>query len=82
MTFKGLKEIVNIATTQQSHLSEILKDKPFWIWNIEENKQEDIYTKGQYCFNHIIGLPQKDVNDKPLYDYEEMIFDSLILDIC
>jgi hypothetical protein len=23
-------------------------------------------------------LPQKDGNDKPLYDYEEVIFDSLV----
>ena len=30
------------------------------------------------CFNHIVGLPQKDGNDKPLYDYEQIIFDSLV----
>ncbi|MFL6376889.1 MAG: DEAD/DEAH box helicase family protein [Nitrososphaeraceae archaeon] len=29
------------------------------------------------CFNHIIGLPQKDGIDKPLYDYQQIIFDSL-----
>ena len=29
-------------------------------------------------FNHIIGLPQKDGKDKPLYDYEQIIFDSLV----
>jgi hypothetical protein len=53
-----------LATTQQqSRLGEILKDKPFWIWNIEEHKQEDIRTNGDCCFNHIIGLPQKDRND-------------------
>jgi hypothetical protein len=28
--------------------------------------------------NHIIGLPQKDGEDKPLYDYEQLIFDSLV----
>jgi hypothetical protein len=33
---------------------------------------------GDCCFNHIIGLPQKDGNDKLLYDYEEIIFDSLV----
>jgi len=27
---------------------------------------------------NIISLPQKDGNDKPLYDYEEMVFDSII----
>ncbi|MFL6331084.1 MAG: hypothetical protein ACJ705_08730, partial [Nitrososphaeraceae archaeon] len=34
-------------------------------------------TNGACCFNHIIGLPQKDGIDKPLYDYEQIIFDSL-----
>jgi hypothetical protein len=77
VTFKDLKKIVNIATTQQSQLSEILKDKPFWMWNIKEHKKEDVRTNGDCCFNHIIGLPQKDGTDKPLYDYQQIIFDSL-----
>jgi hypothetical protein len=55
-----------------------LHNKPFWIWNIEEHKQEDIKTNGNCCFNHIIGLPQEDGVDKPLYDYEKIIFDSLV----
>ena len=25
--------------------------KPFWIWNIEEHKLEDIRTDGDYCYN-------------------------------
>jgi hypothetical protein len=47
----------------------VLHNKPFWTWNIEEHKQEDIKTNGNYCFNHIIGLPQKDGNDKPPHDF-------------
>jgi hypothetical protein len=80
VTFKDLKKRVSLEATtrQQFSLSEILKDKPFWIWNILEHKQEDIRTSGDCCFNHIIGLPQKDGNDKPLYDYERIIFDSLV----
>jgi late competence protein required for DNA uptake (superfamily II DNA/RNA helicase) len=54
-----------------------LKGKPFWIWNVKEHKQEDIRTKGNCCFNHIIGLPTKEGKDKPLYDYEKIIFESL-----
>jgi hypothetical protein len=80
LTFKDLKKRVSLGITieQQSRLAEILLNKPFWIWNIEEHKQEDIRTNGHCCFNHIIGLPQKDGNDKPLYDYEKIIFDSLV----
>jgi len=41
-------------------------------------EQEDIRTDGDCCFNHIIGLPQKNGDDKPLYDYEQIIFDSMV----
>ncbi|MDQ3903754.1 MAG: DEAD/DEAH box helicase family protein [Thermoproteota archaeon] len=80
MTFKDLKKRVSLEATtqqQQSKLFERAHNKPFWIWNIEEHKQVDIRTDGDCCFNHIIGLPQKDGTDKPLYDYEQIIFDSL-----
>jgi hypothetical protein len=80
LTFKDLKKRVSLeATTQEQYrLTERLHNKPFWIWNIEEHKQQDIKTNGDCCFNHIIGLPQKDGIDKPLHDYEQIIFDSLV----
>jgi hypothetical protein len=53
------------------------KDKPFWIWDATMHKVQDIKTKGNCCFNHIIGLPQKNGVEKPLFDYEKTIFDSL-----
>jgi hypothetical protein len=80
LTFKELKKRITLEATteQQSKLSERLQNKPFWIWDIEEHKHEDIRTNGDCCFNHIIGLPGKDGVDKPLYDYEKIIFDSLV----
>ena len=42
-------------------------------------KQEDIIKKGNCCFNHIIGLPQKNGFDNPLYNYEKIIFDPLTI---
>ena len=63
---------------QQDKLLETLLNKPFWIWNTEEHKHEDIRTNGDCCYNHIIGVPKKDGIDKPLYDYEQPIFDSLV----
>jgi hypothetical protein len=81
VTFKDLKKRVSLeATTQQQQyrLTETLRNRPFWIWNIEEHKQEDIRTKGGCCFNHIIGLPKKDSVDKPFYDYEQILFDYLV----
>ena len=80
MTFKDLQKLVSQQQKEnkQKELFQRLPDKPFWIWNTEEHKQADIRTNGDCCFNHIIGLPQKYGNDKPLYDYEQIIFDSLV----
>jgi hypothetical protein len=41
--------------------------QPFWIWDQDLHRQEDIRTKGDCCFNHIIGLPSKDKVEKPLF---------------
>jgi hypothetical protein len=79
VTFKDLrKRISNNQISQQTILLEQLCNKPFWIWDISEHKEEDIKTNGDCCFNHIIGLPQKDGIDKPLFDYEGIIFDYLV----
>src|ERR687887_12118 len=81
LTFKDLKKRVSLETTtrhQQSTLFERLYNIPFWIWDTEQHKHEDVRTNGDCCFNHIIGLPEKDGIDKPLFDYERIIFDSLV----
>jgi hypothetical protein len=80
MTFKDLRRRLTnrqILERYGSKIFERLQNKPFWIWDIDHHKQEDIRTNGDCCFNHIIGLPRKDGVDKPLYDYEKIIFDSL-----
>jgi hypothetical protein len=79
VTFKDLKKRISLETAQQQYkLAENLHNKRFWIWNIDEHKKEDIRTNGDCCFNHMIGLPQKDGVDKAFYDYEKIIFDSLV----
>ena len=77
--FKDLQKLVSQQQRENTRkeLFSRLQDKPFWIWDREQHKQEDIKTDGDCCFNHIIGLPRKDGNDKPLYEYEQIIFDSL-----
>jgi hypothetical protein len=81
VTFKDLRKRVISETAiqqQQSRLFDRLQGKPFWIWDKQQHKLEDIKTDGDCCFNHIIGLPQRDGTDKPLYDYEQILFDSLV----
>ena len=35
-------------------------------------------TKGYCCFNHVIGLPKKEAVEKPIFDYEKLLFDCLL----
>src|SRR6476619_7714871 len=60
-----------------SNLS-ILKGKVFWYWDKEQHTQEYLKTNGQCCFNHICGLPTKDGKEYPLFDYEKLLYDSLM----
>jgi hypothetical protein len=81
MTFKDLRKLVVTSSNQQQQQTTLFSnrvcDKPFWIWNAEEHKAADILTNGDCCFNHIIGLPKKNTQDKPLFDYEKSLFDIL-----
>ena len=61
IVFKDLQKLVQQSEQEQDRNSnykefERLRDKPFWIWNREEHKQEAVYAKGYCCFNHICGL--------------------------
>jgi hypothetical protein len=68
VVFKDLQKLVSHSQRENTakELFQRLQGKPFWIWNIEEHKQEDIRTDGDCCFNHIIGLPQKNGIDQSL----------------
>jgi hypothetical protein len=78
--FKDLHKLVAVQRQDSTskELFQRLQNKPFWIWDKQQHKQEDIKTGGDCCFNHIIGLPSKDTVDKPLYHYEKIIFDCLV----
>lgn len=69
------------TTISLALLSDRLRNKPFWIWDKDQHRREDIATKGDCCFTHMIGCPQKNGEDRPLYDYQMMIYDSLITNI-
>jgi hypothetical protein len=50
----------------------------FWYWHQGTHKDRDRTSKGDCCFNHIIGLPRKDGIEKPIFDYEREIFFGLV----
>ena len=80
MTFKDLQKLVESQSSpEQSQLLHRLRDKPFWIWQPKQHKQADIKTKGDCCFNHIIGLPRKNGIEKSIFDYEKLLYDSLLI---
>jgi hypothetical protein len=79
VTFKDLRKKVNLEASQQFRLLEKVTNKPSWIWNVEEHKKEDIRTNGDCCFNHVIGLPKKENKDKPIFDYQKLLYDSLFI---
>ncbi len=85
MGWKDLQKLIGQGQqNQQTQYSEfqVFKGKPFWIWDITEHRNEDILTSGNCCFNHILSLPRKDNIEKPLFDYEKIVLDSLEYDKC
>jgi hypothetical protein len=80
MTFKDLRKRINSSNQQQQQIQSFdkLQNKPFWIWDIEEHKLEDVRTKGECCFNHIIGLPTKEGLEKPIFDYQHLLYEALL----
>ena len=89
MTFKELQKIIQITNQQSTttksindnnnnnEFDKLLKGLPFWIWDQKEHKRQDLITKGNCCFNHLIGLPMKNNKEYPIFDYERLIFDPL-----
>jgi hypothetical protein len=80
MTFKDLRRRISSSNQQQQTQSlDKLQNKTFWIWDVQEHKLEDIRTRGECCFNHIIGLPTKDGLEKPIFDYQELLYEAFTI---
>src|SRR5215204_1674127 len=59
-----------------------LRDRPFYIWSNDKHRlasDKRNTIKGHCCFNHIIGLPQKNGIAQPLHDYQDMIYKALMV---
>ena len=79
MGFKDLQKAVqsNNHFNNSNELIAKLQDKPFWIFDKEQHRQEDIRTKGLCCFWHISKPPQKDGHDMPVLPYQKILYDAL-----
>jgi hypothetical protein len=59
---------------------DLLKNKPFWVWNKDLSVTHTQNQRGDCCFNHIIGLPEKDNQEMPLFDYQKRFIDAIFID--
>lgn len=50
---------------------QLFYNKPFWINDIIAHETEYDRTGHQCCFNHIVGLPEKNSQPKAIFDYEQ-----------
>jgi hypothetical protein len=81
IVFKDLQKLVSNSQREATDkdLFQRLQGKSFWIWDKQQHKLEDIKTNGDCCFNHIIGLPTKEGIEKAIFDYEKILYDSLLV---
>ncbi len=62
--------------SDQANELNIFLNKPFWNWDKEKHDLEFLIDKN-CCFNHIIGLPIKNDKQYPLFDYEQLLFNTI-----
>lgn len=77
MTFKDLQKLVDSQQQSGPVLSTVPKDIPFWIFDPQQHRQEDIRTKGQCCFYHLLGPAQKEGKDMPLLPWQKLFWNML-----
>jgi hypothetical protein len=56
---------------------QLFYNKPFWIDDIIQHEVEFDRTGHRCCFNHIVGLPEKNGLPKAIFDYEWEIYKYL-----
>ena len=74
------EESRNSVQSNSSSL-DILKDKPFWIWDKTEHLRLAKESNSNCCFQHIVKPPvDKTGRERPLWDYQKQIIDTLMLE--
>jgi hypothetical protein len=76
VTFKDLQKAIQ-SQPSGPELNTIPRDISFWIFDREQHRLEDIRTKGQCCFWHIIKPPQNDGHEMPVLPYQRILYDAL-----
>ena len=76
---KQKKEKAAIQAQQRSLFDPaLLRGLPFWVWDIvEHRKRLDKLGEIHCCFNHAIGLPWKWDSPRPLFGWQQEIYNAL-----
>jgi hypothetical protein len=82
MTLQNLDKILDKYESQlgitDGQQFELLKGLPFYNnWPGQNAMRRTQVLTSSNTFNHAIGLPQKNGQSYPLFDYEQMLFDAL-----
>src|SRR5262245_23393346 len=88
MVVKNLRKSVEYYRQELSSITNLdqsnhLKGLPFYDWHGVTNDSKCVVItlyqpyEPVRTFNHAIGLPQKNGQPMPLFDYERMLFDTL-----
>jgi hypothetical protein len=83
MVVQSLRKTVDFYRQQLDSITDpniqqlqLLKGLPFYDW-LGQTNLSLTQTKTTSTFNHAIGLPQKEGKDFPLFDYEQLLYDTL-----
>ena len=71
-TVEYYKQQLSSTTNADTQKLELLRGLPFYCEWI--SVPQGVYKKTHCCFNHAIGLPKKDGNEFPLFNYELQLF--------
>src|SRR4029450_9345872 len=68
---------INIPSVNDPNQLDIFLGKPFWIWDQKDHDKAFKDTEVKCCHVDILGRPQKDGIDYPIFDYQKLIYDAL-----
>lgn len=81
MTFMNLSKLLDRYEQQLGFSTlpnqfESVEDLPFYCsW--EQSSTLKRTNHAQCCFNHVLGLPDKNGRPMPMFDYEQFLFNEL-----
>ena len=81
MTLQNLNKILDRYESQSGITTlpsqfELLKRLPFYCW-WEQSRTAKRANHTRCCFNHVLGLPEKNGQPMPMFDYEQLLFNKL-----